>query len=229
MLTVASSSHLFAALLAALLSGEPQQSKWDFEKDAIGEKPAGFSCGATRKAPPGKWQVVEDEGERVLAQTDQTREKWRYALAVVDDTSLKDVKLSVRVKAIKGDLDQGGGLVWRYRDPENYLVARLDVADRDVRLFRVADGNTTPFGIKQDVDLKPGQWYTLRVDHKGCDIKVYLDEDIMIMKHEKHFERSGKIGLWTKSDSVMHFDDLKVKQLQSDGPQGDAKGKSKGN
>jgi hypothetical protein len=216
MLTVASPSQLFVVLLAGLLNGDPHQWKWDFEKDVLGEKPAGFHFDTTRDAPSGKWQIADDGGKRVLAQLDEKREKWRYALAVVEDSSLKDLKLSVRVKAIKGQLDQGGGLVWRYRNSENYLVARLDVVDRDVRLMRVSDGNTTPFGIKEDVDLKPGQWYTLRVEHKGCEIKVYLDEDIVIMKHEKHFDRPGKIGLWTKSDSVMHFDDLQAKQLEAD-------------
>lgn len=216
MLTVASPTQVFVLLLAGLLNGDARQWKWDFEKDVLGEKPAGFTFDTTRDAPAGKWEIVEDAGKHVLAQLDDRREKWRFALAVVEDTSLRNVKLSVRIKAIKGQLDQGGGLVWRYRDAENYLVARLDVTDGDVRLFRVSDGNTTPFGIKEDVDLKPGQWYTLRVEHQGCEIKVYLDEDIVIMKHEKHFDRPGKIGLWTKADSVMHFDDLKAKQLESD-------------
>jgi hypothetical protein len=216
MLTVASSTQLFVVLLAGLLHGEPYQGKWDFEKDAVGKTPAGFYFDTTRDAPSGKWQIVEDEGKRVLAQLDEKREKWRYALAVVEDSSLKDLKLSVKIKAVKGQLDQGGGLVWRYRNSENYLVARLDVTDGDVRLFRVSDGNSTPFGIKQDLDLKPDQWYTLRVVHVGCEIKVYLDDDVVIMKHEKHFERSGKVGLWTKSDSVMLFDDLQAKRIESD-------------
>jgi hypothetical protein len=215
MLTVVSPIQLFVALLAGLLNGDPYQWRWDFEKDVLGEKPAGFYFDTTRDAPAGNWQIVDDEGKQVLAQLDEKREKWRYALAVVEDSSLKDLKLSVKIKAIKGQLDQGGGLVWRYRNSENYLVARLDVTDGDVRLFRVADGNTTPFGIKEGLDLKPNQWYTLRVVHVGCEIKVYLDDDVVIMKHEKHFERSGKIGLWSKSDSVMHFDDLQAKQLES--------------
>jgi hypothetical protein len=101
-------------------------------------------------------------------------------------------------------------------------VARLDVTDGDVRLFRVSDGNSTPFGIKQDLDLKPNQWYTLRVVHVGCEIKVYLDDDVVIMKHEKHFERSGKVGLWTKSDSVMQFDDLQAKRIESDDDKADS-------
>lgn len=208
-------TSLAAIFSACLLHGENEWS-WDFQQDPVGHAPVGFAFTTTRDAPAGKWQVVDDDGNRVLAQLDDRREKWRFALAIVEDSRLKHVELSVRIKAIDGKLDQAGGLVWRYRDAKNYLVARLDVTDRNVRLFRFVDGNAVQFGIKEDVDLKLNQWYTLRVEHEGCEIKVYLDDDVVIMNREKHFDRPGKIGLWTKADSVMYFDDLHAKRLEHD-------------
>lgn len=210
MLNFTSIAPLAGILFACLLHGGKE---WNFAKDAVGEKPDGFYFDTTRDKPPGRWEVLDDQGDQVLAQLDEKAEKWRFALAIVDDSSLEDVKLSVRIKAIKGTLDQSGGIVWRYRNSENYLLARLDVADGDVRLVRVRDGNSMPFGVKGNLDLKLDQWYTLRVEHRGREVKVYLDDDIVLIEHDKHFHRPGRIGLWTKADAVTYFDDLKAKNL----------------
>jgi hypothetical protein len=202
--------------LVAMLNGAGQGWQWDFEKDAIGARPAGFYCRKDGKGPSGKWEVVEDEGNHVLAQLDEHPARRRYALAIVEDVKVEHVDLSVRIKAIKGTEDQSGGVIWRYKNPENYLVARLDVTERNVRLFRFSDGNRVQIGVAGELDLKTEQWYTLRVEHRGGHIKVYLDGNIMFIKHDRHFHHPGRIGLWTKSHSVMYFDDLKAKDLDDD-------------
>lgn len=204
-------AHLGVLATCLLVSG----GEWsrDFQADPVGEQPPGFQFAATRGKASGEWRVVEHEGGRVLAQLDERPLKWRFALAMVEDWSLKDVRLSVRIKAIRGELDQSGGLVWRHRDADNYLVARLDVSDQNVRLFRVFNGNTVPFGIKENVPLKRDQWYTLRVEHRGREVKVYLDDEVLIVEKDKHFREPGRIGLWTKADSVTYFDDLQAKNL----------------
>ncbi|HEX6963727.1 MAG TPA: family 16 glycoside hydrolase, partial [Lacipirellula sp.] len=129
------------------------------------------------------------------------------------DLKVQDVDMTVRIKAVRGEREQSGGLVWRYKNPGSYLVARLDVADGNVRLFRFWNGNRVQIGLKGELPLKTGEWYTLRVEHQGKHIKVYLNGDIMFMVHDKHFHHPGQVGLWTKSHSVMYFDDLSVKNL----------------
>jgi hypothetical protein len=118
------------------------------------------------------------------------------------------------MKAVEGDIDQAGGLVWRYRNSENYLVARLDISERNVRLYRFVRGNRVQFGVEKDLDVRLGQWYTLRIEHRGREIKVYLDDEVLFIERDRHFRRPGKIGLWTKSDSVIYFDDLEAKKLE---------------
>jgi hypothetical protein len=201
-------------LLAASLLSDARSWSWDFEADKVDEKPAGFYFDETRRGAEGKWRIVDDEGNRVLAQLDQDRDPARYALAVVEESSIEHVKATVRIKAVRGDVDQAGGLMWRYRDSENYLVARLDVSERNVRLYRFRDGNRVQFGVKEDLDVKLGQWYTLRVEHRGREVKVYLDDEILLIERERHFRRPGRIGLWTLADSVMYFDDLHAFDLE---------------
>lgn len=208
-------TSVILALILGLSCGQ-RDWKWDFDRDAPGEKPRGFYFDETGQAPDGKWRVLEDEGGKVLAQLDESRDGDRYALAVVEDSSIKHVKVSVRIKAVKGDRDQAGGLMWRYRNSENYLVARLDISERNVRLYRFSRGHRVQFGVEENLDVELGKWYTLRVEHKGRKIKVYLDDDVLIVERDRHFTRPGRVGLWTKSDSVIYFDDLHAKDLDDD-------------
>lgn len=204
---------LLLTFLTAFASADACESKWDFEKDEVGEKPKGFYFDETGRAPDGKWRVVEDEGNKVLGQLDQSRDRNRFALAVVEDSSIEDVQISVRIKAVKGDIDPAGGVVWRYRNSENYLVARLDTSERNIRLYRFVRGNHVQFDVEGDLDVKAGEWYTLRVEHKGREIKVYLNDDVVIVERDRHFTRPGKVGLWTKADSVIYFDNFEVRDL----------------
>lgn len=193
---------------------EPSTEKtWDFEKFEAGRKPDGFYFDETGRAPHGKWRVIQDEGNKALAQIDSSRDNDRYALAVVEDLEFEDVEVSVRIKALAGDSDQAGGVIWRYRNSENYLVARIDISERNVRLYRFVRGNRTQFGVKDGVNIQLGEWYTLRVVHKDDEIQVYLDGDVLFIERDRHFRDAGKIGLWTKADSVVYFDDLKAHKL----------------
>jgi len=209
----ASMNKVLVILLACLLNGEQAEWTWSFDKDDVGAKPAGFYFDETGKAPPGKWEIVDDEGNRVLARLDRVPKRHHYALAVAKDPELKDVKVSVRLKAVEGKLDPAGGVMWRYRDSENYLCARLDVTERNVRLYRFVEGNRIKFGLAENLDVKRGEWYTLRVEHAGKHVKVYLDDEALFIEHDWHFRRPGKTGVWAKSDSVIYFDDLHVKRL----------------
>jgi hypothetical protein len=203
-------------LILAGLGSQPCSSTWKFESDREEREPKGFYFDETGRAPGAKWRVLRDGDNNVLAQLDTSREKNRFALAVVEDVRLKDVKLTVRIKAVAGDVDQSGGLVWRYRNSENYLVARLSVPDKSVCLYRVVGGNRIKFGEQEKLSLKAGTWYTLRVDHRGRNIKVYLDNEALFVEKDRHFDDSGKVGLWTRADAVTYFDDFEAKDLDCD-------------
>jgi hypothetical protein len=216
MTNVVFTAHLITLTLAGLLLGDARKWNWDFEKYAVGEQPADFCIENSRKDAAGKWKIADDQGNKVLAQLDEHPARRRYTMAVVKDQHAKHVDLSVRIKAIRGEDDQSGGVVWRYKNPETYLVARLDVTENNFRLFRFWGGNRAQIGVKEDLNLKTGQWYTLRVEHRGKEIKVYLDGDIMFIVHDKHFRHPGRFGLWTKAHSVMYFDEFTAKNVDDD-------------
>jgi hypothetical protein len=160
--------------------------------------------------------VVQDGDHRVLAQVDRTGDKHRLALAVVRDCKLKDVKLTVKIKCVAGEQEATGGVVWRYRNSENYLLARVDTMDRRVRLYRVVNGNLATFGREDGLKLEPDTWYTLRVEHQGDRVKVYLDDEVLIVERDRHFRDAGKVGLWTKADAKTYFDDFRIRNMNDD-------------
>ncbi len=198
----------------ALATSPGGTGTWNFEQDEVDRSPKGFYFDETSGAPKAKWRVVQDGGNRALAQLDTSSERRRYALAVVEGSNYKDVKLKVRIKVAAGNLEPTGGVVWRYRDSENYLVARIDFSDGRVRLHRVVNGNRVMFGKGGKVPFEAEKWYTLRVEHKEDKIKVYLDDEVLIVEKDRHFRHAGKVGLWTQSDAATYFDDFCVEERE---------------
>jgi len=198
-------------LMALMVTGG---ATWDFEKDEVDKEPAGFEFATTAKTPSGKWVVRKDGENKVLVQTDTDKTKSRFALALVKDSSFKDLKLSVRGKPIAGEIDQTVGLVWRCQDADNYYLARSNALESNVRLYRVIKGNRTQFAGKDEVKLKKGEWHTLGIEHKGTAIAVFLNGEKLFEGEDKAIQDGGKIGLWTKSDSMTAFDDLKAEELK---------------
>jgi len=202
------------ATLIAIALTRSAPTTWTFEKDEVGKPPAGFEFVTTAKTPAGKWEVRQDGDTKVLAQLDAGELGSRFAMAVVREGSFRDLRLSVRGKPISGKKDQAVGLVWRYKDPDNYYVARSNVLEQNVNVYRVVGGKRKELTGKDYVDLKTGAWHTLRVEHKGAAIAVFLGDQKVVDLEDKTFSDAGKVGLWIKADSVTQFDDLSVEELK---------------
>jgi hypothetical protein len=209
-----------AATLLLLLIGaatEDTMKTWDFRKDKVGEAPAGFSFGRTGQGRPGKWVVVADPGAsaggRALAQVDTDETDYRFPVAVANEPLLKDVRLEVRCKPVSGKVDQACGLVFRYRDENNYYVTRANALEDNVRLYHVVNGRRRQFaGWNGKV---AGQtWHTLAVEARGNRFRVEYDGKAIIDASDETFQEAGKVGVWTKADSVTHFDGLSAKPLE---------------
>jgi hypothetical protein len=208
-----------AALLSLLLTTpvcEHPVKTWDFESDVAGKTPERFYFDTTRETTDGKWEIVRDGDSNVLAQVDRNRSESRFALAVVRDASYEDLRLSVRLKAVEGEVDQTGGIIWRYRNSENYYLLRADVSEKKIRLYRVVNGNRIQFAQEENVRHFPDTWDLLKVEHDGERMKVYLDDEMLFKAKDQTFQEKGKIGLWTQADAVTHFDDLRVESLDDD-------------
>jgi len=196
---------------------EDRMKTWDFQSDKVDEAPAGFSFGRTGRGRPGKWVVRTDPsapaGDRVLAQVDADDTGDRFPVAVADAPILRDLRLEVRCKPVSGKTDQACGLVFRYQDENNYYVTRANALEDNVRLYHVVNGRRGQFaGWNGKV---AGQaWHTLAVEARGNRFQVFFDGARVIDAQDDTFKDAGKVGVWTKADSVTWFDALSVKPLQ---------------
>jgi hypothetical protein len=182
---------------------------WDFEASPVDTLPAGWSAAKTGKGPGSVWKIVQEGKSKVLAQISPDGPNPLFNLCIASDTICRDPSLSVSVKAIKGRIDQGGGLVWRYRDPYNYYIARWNPLENNYRLYKVVDAKRTQLATA-DVTVPADQWHILKVVQSGQQIRCYLDGKLYLESKDATFTEPGKIGLWTKADAQSLFDHLSV-------------------
>jgi hypothetical protein len=201
---------------ASMTSGETR--KVDFSGDTVGQRPQGFDFGHTGKVgASGKWVIQADGDNKVLAQTDADSTRSRFPVAVLTDIMTVDVDLTVRFKPISGRVDQAGGLVWRYQDEDNYYIVRANALEDNVVLYKVERGRRTDLPLKGEgrtygktSEVPAGDWSRLRVVVNGSRFEVYLNDAQLFEVEDTTFTQAGKVGVWTKADSVTQFDDLTV-------------------
>ena len=198
--------------LAALLA---DPFAWSFEDATTGKLPHGWSAHRTGFGAGNVWKVAEDpranSGRHVLAQTSSDGPRPLFNVCVCDESNFKDLDLSLVVKAVQGEIDRGGGPVWRFRDANNYYVCRWNPLEDNFRLYRVVGGKRTQLAT---VDLKVAadQWHIIRVVHSGSHIRCYLDGKLHLDVKDETFVQAGKVGLWSKADAVTYFDDMTVRE-----------------
>lgn len=192
--------------------------KVDFNQDAVDQPPRGFEFGYTAGVgKPGKWVVQAEGTNKFLAQTDSDATRSRFPVAVLSDLSAADVDLSVRFRPISGRVDQAAGLVWRYENQDNYYIVRANALEDNVVLYKVEAGTRTDLPVKGEGrtygkkgEVPAGQWSTLRVVANGPLFEVYFNGSKLYEVEDRTFSKAGKVGVWTKADSVTQFDDLTV-------------------
>ncbi len=203
---------LGTALWAA---GGPSQV-FTFAKADADKTPAGWKAAKTGEGEGSVWKVQADpttpsKSGFMLTQTAEGPNPL-FNLCVREDIRLKEVEISVAFKALRGKKDQGGGVVWRYQDANNYYVARANPLEANCRIYKVVAGKRIQLATKEELDLKTGAWHTLRIEHgKKGEIECYLDgKKLLSVDNETTIDKPGQIGLWTKADAQTGFDDLRV-------------------
>jgi hypothetical protein len=195
-------------------AGAAEAISLDFDAGAVGTLPTGFSSAVTGGGGPASWIVIEDvtapSGGKVLAQTSTDKTSFRFPLCVYDGFAAPDVTVSARFKPVSGTVDQAAGLVARYRDKDNYYVVRANALENNVRLYRVERGNRKQFAGAH-VKVPTGEWQALTLEVKGTHFRVFFNDLLLFEADDGTFKNAGKVGLWTKADSVTYFDDLRVK------------------
>jgi hypothetical protein len=213
-------SILIIALLAlgATIVIQGATRKVDFSDDPVGQPPKGFEFGHTAKTgAPGKWVIQAEGTNKYLAQVDPDNTRARFPVAVLSDLSAADVDLSVRFKPVSGRVDQAAGLVWRFQNEDNYYIVRANALENNVVLYKVQNGKRTDLPVKGEgrtygkkAQVPSGQWSTLRVVTAGPRFELHFNGSKLYEVEDTTFGQAGKIGVWTKADSVTHFDDLTV-------------------
>ena len=207
------SSSASAVEKSAPLQPAGQTQAYNFDGDKPGEIPAGFHGARTGQGTEGKWVVMADSTApskpNVVAQTSKDRTDYRFPLLIADQGSYQDLEISVKFKAVEGDVDRAGGLVFRLKDANNYYIVRANALEDNYRLYHVISGSRRQFA-GANFKVTAGEWHELRVECVGNKIICYYDGAKKIEATDDRFKDAGKIGLWTKADSVTYFDDLRV-------------------
>src|SRR6266852_4796148 len=173
----------------------PQQTSgkqflYNFDSDTPGQLPAKFHSAKTGGGAQEKWVVTADpmapSKPNVVTQTSTDQTDYRFPLLISDEGSFQDLDLRVKFKAVSGNIDRAGGLVFRLKDPNNYYI------------------------VGANLKVTSGEWHELRVEVVGNKITCYYDGSQKIEATDETFKDAGKVGIWTKADSVTSFDDLKV-------------------
>jgi hypothetical protein len=188
-----------------LASATPAETV-NFDNLKIGDAPAGWTATKTGSGE-AKWTIESDSTApskpSVLKQSGQAT----FPICIKDDTNLKDGFVEVKFKPISGKDDQAGGLVWRVKDSNNYYVARANALEDNVTIYDTVKGRRTE-RKRTNTKVSSNQWHTLRVDFQGSHFTVTFDGKKAIDWDDAKFTEAGKVGVWTKADSVTLFDDF---------------------
>jgi hypothetical protein len=207
---------MIALATATFAADEGKERTIRFSKEELGKVPTGWTATKTGKGEGSVWKIVEDEtapskNGYVLAQTAEGPNNL-FNICVLEDSNYKDVELSVSFKPIAGKNDQGGGFVWRYKDHNNYYLARLNPVGSasSFAVYKVENGKRSQFQGKRLPKVPVGEWHTLKIKMTGDQIECYFDGKKELEVKDSTFKEAGKVGLWSKSDAQTHFDDFKA-------------------
>lgn len=200
--------HLLTlTLLASLATQVCLAETIDFDRADPGKPPAGWTGTKTGQGEPN-WAVVADASApsqpNVLKQSGDAT----YPVCIKQGTRIQDGFVEVKFKALSGQVDQAGGVLWRCQDADHYYVARANALEDNLRIYRVKDGKRVQFK-SADLKITAREWHTLRVDFAGSKFTVTFDGTQVLEATDDTFKDAGQVGVWTKADSVTVFDDFR--------------------
>jgi hypothetical protein len=194
-----------------------------FDRCGSSALPPKWTESMTHSGGAPKWRLVTDPSAPsppcAFAQLSTDATAGRFPLAIWEGAEFRDGEVGVAFKPVSGGVDQAAGIVWRYRDANNYYIVRANVLENNVVLYKVQDGvrvsiapkglPSRAYGVKHSVAA--GMWETLRVTFRGELFTVFLNGERLFEAEDRSLTAAGKTGLWTKADSVIYFDDFEVK------------------
>src|SRR5213594_2305109 len=204
-------------VLSAGVEATAVEKVWNFDGDAPDALPTEFVIGTLFDGrPAGNWKVLRTDQAKspphVLGQVEGKGAEHAYKVVLVTGTDGSDADLEVSLLPVDGKGDMGGGLIWRASDDRNYYLTRANPLEQNIRIYRVVKGVRHLLNnFDQTIDVR--HWHTLRVVNRGCRIEVFYDEKRVFDLCDNAFTQ-GQVGLWTKSDAITYFDDLRLQLLK---------------
>jgi Domain of Unknown Function (DUF1080) len=210
-------------LALAAMTGAAAERQFDFSDVREGQIPAGFRSTVTGRGKPGDWKVVLDAAapllaplapqarsvKAVLAQTAQDPTDEHYPLLVFEDESFGDFVLTTRFKIVSGVAEQMAGIAFRIQDEKNYYYVRASALGNSFCFFKFVNGLLVG-PVKANLEITQGSWHDLAVECKGSLVTCSLDGKVIFGQMREEEFPKGKVGFWTKSDSVSYFADTKI-------------------
>ncbi|HEV2210108.1 MAG TPA: family 16 glycoside hydrolase [Verrucomicrobiae bacterium] len=219
--------------MSLALPGFAAEHTFDFSECREGQLPPGFRSALTGKGQPGNWQVIQIEVpslmpalspnapshavRSVLAQLAQDPTDEHFPLLIYEDESYGDFTLTTRFETVKGAVERMAGIVFRLQDPTNYYVLRASSLGNTFRFYKVVNGERGSI-IGPEISIPSGEWHELGVECKGNQIRCLFDGKLAIPTITDNSFPRGKIGFWTKSDSVSYFVDAKIVYIRTEDP-----------
>ena len=190
---------------------------WNFDDVPVNQLPSHFVLGTFFDGRlAGDWKVITTpkalSTPNVLAQLRDKGAEHNYNVVLIDDAQAANLDLSVSFLPISGKADMGGGLIWRAKDDRNYYLTRANPLEQNIRVYHVIKGVRKMLkNYDEIIDVR--KWHKLHVVNQGCRIQVFYDEKKIFDLCDETW-KEGLIGLWTKSDAVTYFDDLRLEILR---------------
>jgi hypothetical protein len=215
---------LLVALLAWTAAGA--ERVFNFGEYPFDQTPSNFVSTVTGTGKPGEWKILLDQTpslmpardantpavtqHAVLAQLERFAVDQHFPVLVYNDEKFDDFSFGTRIKLTGGALAQMGGIVFRYQDPKNYYVLVASALDKRFWFFKIVNGVRSEKLIGPAIEISRDEWHEISVKCDGNHINCLFDgKQIIPMITDDSFS-SGKVGFWTKSDSVVYFTDSKV-------------------
>src|SRR3954468_18091017 len=182
-----------STIAMTLLAGAAMADTVNFDNEKAGTLPAGWSAGVTGRGAP-KWAIEADASAPSAPNVLKQSGSGTFPYCVLKDASLTDGYVEVKFKPLSGREDQAGGLVWRFKNGDNYYVARANALENNVSLYYTEGGSRKTLKYV-DAPVPRNVWHTLRVEFAGKKIKVLLDGKSYIEFEDHHIAGAGAVGV----------------------------------
>src|SRR6266446_3598050 len=197
---------LFTIIVTSITTALAAAETVNFDDMKVGTVPPSWTATQTGSGT-AKWFVEKDDSAPSKPNELKQSGQATFPVCFKNDTNIKDGFVEVKFKPIAGKEDQAGGVIWRVQDANNYYIARANALENNVTIYYTINGKRVAFK-SINTKVTSGVWHTLRVEFKGNKFTVTFDGSKVIEATDQSFPNAGKVGVWTKADSVTLFDNF---------------------